>query len=136
MSVFAWFIAAANAGSAFWLRRNQRKKKALADTKGQYGRVADENRTLLEQLEATQKENYAVTEHLRKELLAKTQHIAELQAKNEQVRLWRILLCLNLSWSIRKMLRCMILSAIQPSFSIGLHLSILRGAAMNYQPLA
>lgn len=43
------------------LYRNQRKKKALADSKIQFSRVADENRTLLRQLEDTQRENYEVS---------------------------------------------------------------------------
>ncbi len=60
--------------------RNQRKKKALADQKNQFVKVADENKTLVKTLEDTQKDNYEVTEHLRTELLAKTQQIADLQA--------------------------------------------------------
>lgn len=42
------------------INRNQRKKKALAETKGQFSKVADENRVLLKQLEDTQRENYQV----------------------------------------------------------------------------
>ena len=72
--------------------RNQRKKKALADTKNQYGRVAEENKALLEQLEFTQRENYEVTEHLREELLLKSHRIAELEAKILQVRM-HVYLC-------------------------------------------
>ncbi len=68
-----------------WSHRNQRKKKALADTKSQYGRVADENKALLEQLEFTQRENYEVTEHLREELLVKSQTVANLQAQLAKV---------------------------------------------------
>ncbi len=68
-----------------WSHRNQRKKKALADTKSQYGRVADENKALLEQLEFTQRENYEVTEHLREELLVKSQTVADLQAQLAKV---------------------------------------------------
>lgn len=67
------------------LAENQRKKKALADTKSQASRVADENKALLAQLEFTQSENYAVTEHLRKELLAKTQRVAELEDQLQRV---------------------------------------------------
>ncbi|KXZ47560.1 hypothetical protein GPECTOR_34g719 [Gonium pectorale] len=59
---------------------NQRKKKALAETKNQFSKVADENRVLLKQLEDTQRENYQVTEHLRRELLARTEKIASLEA--------------------------------------------------------
>eukprot|EP00983_Pelagomonas_calceolata_P105009 1159086-Pelagomonas_calceolata.AAC.4 len=65
--------------------RNQRKKKALADTKSQFGRVADENQALLEQLEFTQRENYEVTEHLREELLHKSQQVADLQTQIQRV---------------------------------------------------
>ncbi|KAG2495413.1 hypothetical protein HYH03_006360 [Edaphochlamys debaryana] len=61
------------------LAENQRKKKALAETKNQFSKVADENRVLLKQLEDNQRENYQVTEHLRRELLAKTEHIASLE---------------------------------------------------------
>eukprot|EP00197_Chlamydomonas_leiostraca_P014815 CAMPEP_0202874320 /NCGR_PEP_ID=MMETSP1391-20130828/25171_1 /ASSEMBLY_ACC=CAM_ASM_000867 /TAXON_ID=1034604 /ORGANISM="Chlamydomonas leiostraca, Strain SAG 11-49" /LENGTH=436 /DNA_ID=CAMNT_0049555731 /DNA_START=78 /DNA_END=1384 /DNA_ORIENTATION=+ len=63
------------------LAENQRKKKALADTKNQFGKVADENKVLVKTLEETQRDNYEVTEHLRKELLAKTEKIGELQAE-------------------------------------------------------
>lgn len=66
--------------------RNQRKKKALADTKNQYGKVADENKVLVKTLEETQRDNYEVTEHLRKELLSKTEKIAEQQATLAKVR--------------------------------------------------
>lgn len=66
--------------------RNQRKKKALADTKTQYNKVTDENRTLLKQLDDTQRENYEVTEYLREELLSKTGRIAQLEAEVAQVR--------------------------------------------------
>ncbi|GLI63274.1 hypothetical protein VaNZ11_006179 [Volvox africanus] len=62
------------------LAENQRKKKALAETKSQFSKVADENRVLLKQLEDTQRENYQVTEHLRRELLTKTEKIAALEA--------------------------------------------------------
>ncbi|KAG2441078.1 hypothetical protein HXX76_003931 [Chlamydomonas incerta] len=62
------------------LAENQRKKKALAETKNQFSKVADENRVLLKQLEDTQRENYQVTEHLRRELLAKTEAIAALES--------------------------------------------------------
>ncbi|GLC47469.1 hypothetical protein PLESTB_000133900 [Pleodorina starrii] len=61
------------------LAENQRKKKALAETKNQFSKVADENRVLLKQLEDTQRENYQVTEHLRQQLLAKTEKIAALE---------------------------------------------------------
>jgi hypothetical protein len=67
--------------------RNQRKKKALADAKHQFARVADENRALARALEDTQQENYEVTEHLRLELLEKTQKIGELQAQLAKVTL-------------------------------------------------
>ncbi|MEW5297752.1 MAG: hypothetical protein WDW36_000936 [Sanguina aurantia] len=63
------------------LAENQRKKKALADSKVQFSRVADENRTLLRQLEDTQRENYEVTEHLRRELMAKAERIAMLEVE-------------------------------------------------------
>jgi hypothetical protein len=107
--------------------RNQRKKKALAETKTQFSKVADENRQLLKQLEDTQRENYQVglawtlkpprmigwrrygtlwlgvcdelpwalaqvTEHLRRELLAKTERIASLEAELVKVRA-QVLLC-------------------------------------------
>ncbi|KAJ9511712.1 hypothetical protein QJQ45_018016, partial [Haematococcus lacustris] len=64
------------------LAENQRKKKALADTKSQFGKVADENRLLTKHLEETQKDNYEVTEHLRTELLQRTQQIADLKAQS------------------------------------------------------
>ncbi|GAX85577.1 hypothetical protein CEUSTIGMA_g12992.t1 [Chlamydomonas eustigma] len=63
------------------LAENQRKKKALADTKSQFHKVTDENKSLLKQLEDTQRENYEVTEFLRQELLQKTEKIAEMDAE-------------------------------------------------------
>lgn len=68
------------------LAENQRKKKALADTKSQFGKISEENRNLIKQLEDTQRENYEVTEHLRRELLQKTERIAELDAEVERMR--------------------------------------------------
>eukprot|EP00798_Chlamydomonas_sp_ICE-L_P001671 gene1671-33065_t len=63
------------------LAENQRKKKALADTKSQFKKISDENKSLIQQLEDTQRENYEVTEHLRRELLLKMEHIAELESE-------------------------------------------------------
>ena len=68
------------------LYRNQRKKKALADTKDAYNKLLADNTALLKQLQDTQRDSYAVTEHFRKEVLGKNERIAELQAQVEQVR--------------------------------------------------
>ncbi len=70
----------------FCPHRNQRKKKALAETKSQFAKVADVNRSLTLQLEETQQESYEVTEHLRRELLDKTQKIVDLQNQLAKVR--------------------------------------------------
>ena len=75
----------AKSASCVW-RRNQRKKKALADSKNQFVKVADENKTLVKTLEEAQKDNYEVTEHLRTELLTKTQQVADLKAQAAEVR--------------------------------------------------
>uniref|UniRef100_A0A7S0VHW6 Uncharacterized protein n=1 Tax=Polytomella parva TaxID=51329 RepID=A0A7S0VHW6_9CHLO len=61
------------------LAENQRKKKALAETKSQFSKLTSENRILLKQLEETQRENYQVTEHLREELLKKTEEVTALE---------------------------------------------------------
>ena len=42
-------------------------------------------RSLLKQLEDTQRENYEVTEYLRSELLQKTERIAEMEAEMAKV---------------------------------------------------
>jgi hypothetical protein len=65
--------------------RNQRKKKALADTKDAYNKLLSDNTALLKQLQDTQRDSYAVTEHFRKEVLGKNERIAELQGQVEQV---------------------------------------------------
>ncbi len=69
--------------------RNQRKKKALADTKSQFAKVTEENKTLLKQLEDTQRENYEVTEFLRQELLQKTEKIVQMEQEMVKVRATR-----------------------------------------------
>jgi hypothetical protein len=64
--------------------RNQRKKKALQDTKVKCEQLLSENRLLLEEREANQQETYEVTEFLRKEILRKNEKIASLEAILEQ----------------------------------------------------
>jgi len=58
----------------------------LAETKTLFSKVADENKSLIKQLEDTQKENYEVTEHLRHELLIKTDRIAELEGEVAKIK--------------------------------------------------
>jgi septal ring factor EnvC (AmiA/AmiB activator) len=70
------------------VRRNQRKKAALASTKDACSRLQAENQALLQQLEESTQESYQVSEHFRQELLAKNQRIAELQRQHDQVRAW------------------------------------------------
>jgi uncharacterized protein HemX len=67
--------------------RNQRKKKALADTKDAYNQLLSDNQALLQQLGDTNREAYHAAEHFRQEVLGKSQKIAELQTQLEQVRL-------------------------------------------------
>lgn len=66
------------------LAENQRKKKALAETKARYEALLGENRTLLEEREASQKESYEVTEFLRKEIVSKNAAVAALEGKLEE----------------------------------------------------
>mmetsp|Transcript_12897 Transcript_12897/g.15564 ORF Transcript_12897/g.15564 Transcript_12897/m.15564 type:complete len:487 (-) Transcript_12897:254-1714(-) len=66
------------------LAENQRKKKALQETKGKCEQLVAENRLLLEEREANQQETYEVTEFLRKEILRKNEKIASLEALLEQ----------------------------------------------------
>ncbi len=61
------------------LPRNQRKKKALVETKERCNRLASENALLLRQLEEQQREGYVVAEHFRSEVLAKNAQVAQLQ---------------------------------------------------------
>ncbi|KAF6252093.1 flagellar/basal body protein [Scenedesmus sp. NREL 46B-D3] len=68
------------------LSENQRKKKALADTKDAYNQLLFDNQALLQQLEDTNREAYHAAEHFRQEVLGKSQKIAELQTQLEQLR--------------------------------------------------
>jgi uncharacterized protein HemX len=65
--------------------RNQRKKKALAETNDAYNQLLSDNQVLLQQLEDTNREAYHAAEHFRQEVLGKSQKIAELQTQLEQV---------------------------------------------------
>lgn len=65
--------------------RNQRKKKALAETKDAYNQLLADNQALLQHLEAANSEHYHVSEHFRQEVLAKNLKIADLQNQLEQV---------------------------------------------------
>lgn len=66
------------------LAENQRKKKALQETKTKCEELLAENRLLLEEREANHQETYEVTEFLRKEILRKNEKIASLEALLEQ----------------------------------------------------
>lgn len=61
------------------LSENQRKKKALFETKQKYNALLSENKLLLEEREANQLETYEVTEFLRKEILRKNERILALE---------------------------------------------------------
>ena len=71
------------------LFRNQRKKKALADTKEAYSKLLADNTALVQQLQAAQRDNYQVTEHFRREVLAKNDRISTLQTQLDQVGCFR-----------------------------------------------
>jgi len=66
------------------LAENQRKKKALQETKVKCEQLLGENRLLLEEREANQQETYEVTEFLRKEILRKNEKIGSLEQILEQ----------------------------------------------------
>eukprot|EP00976_Prorocentrum_cordatum_P089659 1187811-Prorocentrum_minimum.AAC.1 len=66
------------------LAENQRKKKALQETKVKCEQLLGENRLLLEEREANQQETYEVTEFLRKEILRKNEKISSLEQILEQ----------------------------------------------------
>eukprot|EP00878_Enallax_costatus_P020445 GHUV01021618.1.p1 GENE.GHUV01021618.1~~GHUV01021618.1.p1 ORF type:complete len:529 (+),score=207.60 GHUV01021618.1:406-1992(+) len=68
------------------LSENQRKKKALADTKDACNQLLADNQALLKQLEDANKESYHVSEHFRQEILGKNQKIADLQSQLQQLR--------------------------------------------------
>ena len=67
-------------------RRNQRKKKALAETRERCNQLAAENDALLRQLEDQRREGYTVAEHFRSEVLAKNVQIAQLQVRAAWLR--------------------------------------------------
>lgn len=69
------------------LDRNQRKKKALFETKARYNSLVEENKQLLAERENAANESYEVTEYLRREILSKNERIGELEAQLQQVRL-------------------------------------------------
>ena len=65
--------------------RNQRKKKALYETKARYNALVDENKQLLREREGAAAESYEVTEYLRREILNKNDRITELESQLLQV---------------------------------------------------
>lgn len=69
--------------------RSQRQKAALQQQQTKYHELVAENRRLQEQHDAMQKENFEVTEYLRREILAKDEKAAAQEAKIEQVRHWK-----------------------------------------------
>ena len=68
------------------LAENQRKKKALSETKARYVALLSENRSLLEEKEAMERETYEVTEYLRKEIVSKSEAVARLCGELEEAR--------------------------------------------------
>ncbi|GMH39630.1 hypothetical protein BSKO_07528 [Bryopsis sp. KO-2023] len=68
------------------LAENERKKRALAETKAKYSQLLEENKRLLQDRENTERENYEVTEYLRKELLAKTERLVGVDNQIQEIR--------------------------------------------------
>eukprot|EP00873_Tetraselmis_striata_P041509 jgi/Tetstr1/461773/TSEL_006861.t1 len=66
------------------LSENQRKKKALFETKARYNSLVEENKQLLAERENAANESYEVTEYLRREILSKNERIGELEAQLQQ----------------------------------------------------
>lgn len=66
------------------LSENQRKKKALFETKSRYNSLVEENKQLLAERENAANESYEVTEYLRREILAKNERIGELESQLQQ----------------------------------------------------
>ena len=73
-------------------RRSQRQKAALQQQQTKYHELVAENRRLQEQHDAMQKENFEVTEYLRREILAKDEKAAAQEVKIEQVRDWKLMM--------------------------------------------
>jgi hypothetical protein len=59
--------------------RNERKKRALAETKARCARLAADNEALAAALAAAQRDGYAVAERFREELVAKNARVARLE---------------------------------------------------------
>ena len=84
-------VAIANSRPLPWTKgivscRSQRQKAALQQQQTKYHELVAENRRLQEQHDAMQKENFEVTEYLRREILAKDEKAAAQEVKIEQVR--------------------------------------------------
>ena len=72
------------AGHYVIIAENERKKKTLAELKSKYETLIRAHRELEDERESEKKESYEVTEHLRKELLSKTDKIIKLEALLEK----------------------------------------------------
>lgn len=65
--------------------RGQRKVQSIADVQHRCQQLAEENRALVERLEAGEREAHAITDHLRGELAVKNARVGQLQAQLDQV---------------------------------------------------
>ena len=63
----------------------QRQKIALAEQQVQYSELVQQNRQLQEQHDNNLRDNFEVTEFLRREIVSKDEKIASLQNKMEEV---------------------------------------------------
>lgn len=90
VSIVCWVLGSFTLTDArrcwsYLARRNQRKKRALAEANHKFHTLADENQGLLREWEEAQAQNYEVAEHLRSEVVLKNDKIIELE--NEMIRL-------------------------------------------------
>lgn len=63
----------------------QRQKTALAEQQVQYQDLVQQNRQLQDQHDNSLRDNFEVTEFLRREIISKDEKIASLQSKMEEV---------------------------------------------------
>ena len=99
---------------SFWRCSAQRQKAALAEQQVQYQELLQENRQLQEQLDNSLKDNFEVTEFLRREIISKDDKISSLQAKMEEV-ISRAVLAVQPTLFLYQICLC---NSVYPSHSI------------------
>lgn len=68
---------------------SQRQKIALAEQQVRYQELVEDNRQLQDQYDISLRDNFEVTEFLRREIVAKDEKVASLLGKMDEVGCWR-----------------------------------------------